>query len=345
MHLLTEHLKIEKTFLGLIPYSEALSLMEEQIQKMPPQTAYFWGLEHPLVYTKGLKTEAHDILDDKIEVVSARRGGSVTLHNPGQLVVYFCFPLDALRGGLERFVRVLEATMAETFLRFGVPANLKPNASGVFTSKGKIAFVGLGLKKRTVYHGVSMNIANSLADFSPIHSCGLTIPMSNLAAFAPDPQPTSEEVFDVFAMLLERKCIPLDKNLFRERYEMEYDLSDWRLGMKLGWLAFHERRYWESHEIWELYWHVMEKGDLRTFFHGLIQTAMAYYKKFTAPGSDGGYSLLTKALEKFAASENILFLENQSDFILYLKNVQSQLKENPAADIGMPPVYGWLETY
>jgi len=331
-------------------YAEAVALMEKAIAASAGDEAHIWGLEHPLVYTTGLKTEKNHILDPGISLVPARRGGSVTLHNPGQLVIYFAFPLAAIAGGLERFVRVLEATLAEVLLDFGVPVNFSPGASGVFTEKGKIAFIGLGLKKNFIYHGVSLNVFNGLGDFRAIQSCGLTLPMARMADFVPVPQGL-ELVFRKFTAALEERFEDISPDEFRRRVEAKRDLNDWKLGFKLGALAFHERRYWEAHEIWEMYWHEMPSGSLRICFHAMIQVAMAFYKIFTEPNLVGADSLLAKGLDKLHAVPEIALLVNQPDFILFLE--QCHLRLNKAIEAGqttipdpvgnfVPPVQSWV---
>ena len=91
MKILQRKLLVKQEFLGKIGYADAVWRMEAAIQKADPDTAIVWGLEHPLIYTSGLKTEKTHILAPGLKIEPARRGGSVTLHNPGQLVVYlFC---------------------------------------------------------------------------------------------------------------------------------------------------------------------------------------------------------------------------------------------------------------
>lgn len=317
-------------------------MMERAIAHSEGDTAYIWGLEHPLVYTSGLKTEASHILSEAVEVVPARRGGSVTLHNPGQLVVYFVLPLAAVNGGLERFVRVLEAAMAETLLSFGIAVNLLPGASGVFTPAGKIAFIGLGLKKGCIYHGVSINVANNLADFRAIQSCGLTLAMTSMQAQVPGQMPSTADVFARFSGLLLERFRIISPNEFRSAAESRWDFMDWFTGFRLGWLAFHERRFWEAHELWELYWHEMPPGELRIFFHALIQTAMAFYKIFTVPNYAGAESLLGKAMEKYAVTGEISLLQEQGKFLGFLEEVLSALKNKKPVEDLLPPVMSWV---
>lgn len=349
LNVLKSPVHIHSEFLGLVTYGDALALMEKNIAASDHTTARIWGLEHPLVYTTGLKTETGHILDPAISLTPARRGGSVTLHNPGQLVVYFAFPLDAIAGGLERFVRVLEATLAETLLDLNIPVRFSPGASGVFTDKGKIAFIGLGLKKNFIYHGVSLNIANDLNDFRAIQSCGLTLPMTRMADF-PGEVPAVSEVFAAFLAALTDRFEDLTPDEFRKRVEQKRELNAWPLGFKLGWLAFHERRYWEAHELWEMFWHEMPPGSLRIFFHAMIQVAMAFYKIFTAPNLAGAHSLLAKGLDKLHTVAEIQLLIDQPDFVLFLE--QCHVRLNRAIDAGeetipapaefVPPVMMWV---
>ena len=342
MHVLKHPLSVTTQFIGLTTYEKALELMEQGILQSGGASAQLWGLEHPLVYTSGLKTEAAHILSKTVQVVPVRRGGSVTLHNPGQLVVYFALPLAAINGGLERFVRVLEATLAETLLSFGIDANLSPGASGVFTPAGKIAFIGLGLKKGCIYHGVSVNVANNLSDFQAIHSCGLTLAMTNMQARLHERTPTTEVVFTRFSALLLERFRTIQPSEFRLLAEGRLNFSDWFTGFRLGWLAFHERRFWEAHELWELHWHEMPPGELRIFFHALIQTAMAFYKIFTVRNLAGAESLLAKALEKYAVTGEIHLLQHQEKFLGFLATVLSALQNKKPVENLLPPVMSWV---
>lgn len=354
MKILNRQINLERKYLGLIDYHEALSIMEETIAHNRGDDAILWGLEHPLVYTSGLKTEKSHILSQNLKVEAARRGGSVTLHNPGQLVVYFVFPLSAVTGGLKRFVRVLESCLAETLLTLGIDVHFVPGASGVFTAQGKIAFIGLGLKRGFIYHGIALNVTNDLDDYKAIQSCGLTMPMARIAGFNDTP-PSLPVVFDLFYANFAARLADLKPMEFRERYESLNHLEDTATAFRLGWLNFHERRYWEAHEIWEFFWSGMKNSpgaaEVRTFFHAMIQVAMAWYKLFTAPNIVGAHSLLGKALEKLRAVPEIKFLEQQQVFIEFLeqseKHIARLIADDEAysvekhGDIFVPPVMQW----
>lgn len=349
--ILRRHVAVTQQFLGAISYADALARMEDAIRTTSENEALVWGLEHPLTYTSGLKTEKTHILAADLKVESARRGGSVTLHNPGQLVVYFVFPLSAVTGGLERFVRVLEACLAETLLTLGIKPHFLPGASGVFTERGKIAFIGLGLKKGFIYHGIALNVSNNLADYRAIQSCGLTLPMTSVSEFNASP-PSLPVIFDLFFANLAQRLIDIEPTEFRSRHGALTNLADAATGFRLGWIAFHERRYWEAHEIWEFFWHEMPPDDTRLFFHALIQMAMAWYKLFDAPNIAGAHSLLGKALEKFRVVPEIVMLKEQGGFMDFLKKAYVQMAEiiasgeeyspeNFAGNL-VPPILEWL---
>lgn len=313
--------------------------MEQAIQT---QTHMVWGLEHPLVYTSGLKTETQHILEPSIEPIRTRRGGSVTLHNPGQLVIYFAFPLEAVDGGLERFVRIGEAVMGELLLQYGVPANLSPGASGIFTEKGKIAFIGLGLKKNFIFHGFSINVTNDMKNFRAIQSCGLTLPMTRIADLI-ESAPTTQALFTRFLELFSERFEKVEPHEFRRRAEARHNFKDWKLGFKLGWLYFHERRYWEAHEIWEMFWHEMEMSEERLFMHAMIQVAMAWYKIFTVTNLVGAESLLTKALEKLAVVKAVVMLRDQDALIAFLAQSLAAVKVRDGSHSKLvPPVFAFV---
>lgn len=351
MKILERSLSVRHEYLGKITYADAVARMEAAILKSGENQALVWGLEHPLTYTSGLKTEKTHILAHDLKVETARRGGSVTLHNPGQLVVYFVFPLSAVKGGLERFVRVLESSLAETLLTLGVKPHFLPGASGVFTEHGKIAFIGLGLKKGFIYHGIALNVANDLSAYRAIQSCGLTMPMTSIAEFNPAP-PALPVIFDLFFANVAQRLIDIEPAEFRIRHGALTNIGDAATGFRLGWIAFHERRFWEAHEIWEFFWHEMPPDDTRLFFHALIQVAMAWYKLYDAPNITGAHSLLGKALEKFRVVPEIVMLKEQRKFIAFLEGAYRQMAEiiaageeySPQKHAGglVPPIMEWV---
>lgn len=134
-----------------------------------------WVTEHPPVYTLGLngKTE-HLLVSTTIPVVNTDRGGQITYHGPGQLVIYPLINLKRLGWGPRQWVTVLEQAVIETCQQYGITAYAKPKAPGVYVQEKKIASLGLRIKSGYSYHGLSFNNAMNLAPFSDINPCGYT---------------------------------------------------------------------------------------------------------------------------------------------------------------------------
>jgi lipoyl(octanoyl) transferase len=136
-----------------------------------------WLTEHSAVYTLGLAGRREHLLrDNGIAVVKADRGGQVTYHGSGQLVVYTLFDLRRLRLGIRDMVRSLEAAVINWLGSRAIVAYGKPAAPGVYVRRddveSKIAALGLRVRRGCTYHGVAINIAMDLAPYSDIDPCG-----------------------------------------------------------------------------------------------------------------------------------------------------------------------------
>ncbi len=191
-------------FLGLIPLEMSLKIMEEKLSAAVQQKkGFIFGQEHPLVYTAGIKTKSVHILKE-IPVKKLRRGGSVTLHNPGQLVFYTVVPLAEMTCGLKGYIRFLENIGILLFKRFGLETLGSQQHTGIWTKHGKIGFIGLGARRGAVYHGMALNIYNDLADYDPILSCGLTEPITRLideVQFSRKPLSSiSDDLFEIYQL-------------------------------------------------------------------------------------------------------------------------------------------------
>ncbi|HEY3178433.1 MAG TPA: lipoyl(octanoyl) transferase LipB [Casimicrobiaceae bacterium] len=136
-----------------------------------------WLTEHPQVYTLGLAGRREHLLrDNGIAVIKSDRGGQVTYHGPGQLVLYTLFDLKRLRLGIRDMVRSLEAAVIDWLESHAVAAYGKVAAPGVYLMRNgvesKIAALGLKVRNGCTYHGLAVNIAMDLAPFSDIDPCG-----------------------------------------------------------------------------------------------------------------------------------------------------------------------------
>ena len=132
-----------------------------------------WIVEHPPVYTLGLNGKREHLLSiENIPVVETDRGGQVTFHGLGQLVVYLLLDIKRLNIGIREIVTILEQAMIVTLSQYGITAIAKPEAPGVYVKDKKIGSVGLRVKKGCCYHGLSLNNDMDLSPFNQINTCG-----------------------------------------------------------------------------------------------------------------------------------------------------------------------------
>ncbi|NDV12498.1 lipoyl(octanoyl) transferase LipB [Crenobacter caeni] len=132
-----------------------------------------WVVEHPPVYTLGMAgKEEHLLRHTNIPLVRTDRGGQVTYHGPGQLVVYLMIDFKRLGVGVRELVRRIENAIIATLADYGIQANGDVNAPGVYVDGAKIASLGLRIKGGAVYHGLSLNVDMDLAPFGWINPCG-----------------------------------------------------------------------------------------------------------------------------------------------------------------------------
>lgn len=132
-----------------------------------------WFVEHPPVYTLGMRADrGHLLAPGDIPVVQIDRGGQVTYHGPGQLVAYVMLDLERLKLTPRTLVQALENAVVDTVAQYGVQAAGRRDAPGVYVDGVKIAAVGLRVKRRCSYHGLAVNVAMDLAPFAGINPCG-----------------------------------------------------------------------------------------------------------------------------------------------------------------------------
>lgn len=132
-----------------------------------------WLLQHDPVYTQGMAGKAEHVLNASgIPIVAVDRGGQVTYHGPGQLVVYFLF--DVVRRNLSsrQLVRLIEQCVIELLGAYQISATAKTEAPGIYVDQNKIASIGLRIRQGGCYHGAALNISMDLSPFSGINPCG-----------------------------------------------------------------------------------------------------------------------------------------------------------------------------
>ena len=161
--------------LGLVPYVPTLAAMQAFTGARTAETPdEIWLLEHPPVFTLGLagKTEHLLCAELPVPVVRTDRGGQVTYHGPGQLIVYPLVDFKRLNIGVRELVRRLESAVINTLASYGIDAHGDVNAPGVYVGDAKVASLGLRIKNGAIYHGLSLNIDMDLVPFGWINPCG-----------------------------------------------------------------------------------------------------------------------------------------------------------------------------
>lgn len=132
-----------------------------------------WITEHFPVYTLGLNGKLEHLLQQtNIPVVKSDRGGQITYHGPGQLIIYVLINLKRLNFGARQIVNLLESAIVTSLSQYGIKAETNKNAPGVYVDKKKIASLGLRIKQGYCYHGLSLNNQMDMAPFFNINPCG-----------------------------------------------------------------------------------------------------------------------------------------------------------------------------
>ncbi len=160
--------------LGLRPLPDVWAEMQAFTAERTAATCdEVWFLEHPPVYTLGMRADrGHLLAPGDIPVVQIDRGGQVTYHGPGQLVVYVLLNLERRALTPRKLVQALENAVIDTVAMYGVTAAGRRDAPGVYVEGAKLAAVGLRVKRHCSYHGLAVNVAMDLAPYQGINPCG-----------------------------------------------------------------------------------------------------------------------------------------------------------------------------
>jgi lipoyl(octanoyl) transferase len=160
--------------LGRVDYQTTWRAMQQFTQARSPATPdEIWILEHDPVYTVGLNgAPEHLLRRTEIPVIQIDRGGQITYHGPGQLVIYLLLDLRRRNYGVRELVRRMERAVIALLAEEGVAAAGNVAAPGVYVGEAKIGALGLRVKNGCCYHGLSLNIDLDLAPFAAINPCG-----------------------------------------------------------------------------------------------------------------------------------------------------------------------------
>ena len=161
--------------LGLCEYETTMVSMQTFTNRREKNTQdEIWLLQHPPVFTRGVSCRQlpNRLLPSTMKVVDSDRGGQITYHGPGQLVVYLLLDLRRRQLGVRSFVSLLETVIIDVLGQHGLEAGRRPEAPGVYVGGAKIAALGLRVRSGYCYHGISLNIDLDLTPFSWIDPCG-----------------------------------------------------------------------------------------------------------------------------------------------------------------------------
>lgn len=160
--------------LGRVDYAPTFQAMQDFTASRTDETAdELWIVEHPPVYTLGQAGKPEHILKDVgIPIVQIDRGGQVTYHGPGQVVIYLLLDLPRLKIKVRELVSAIEQAVIDLLAGYGVTAERREGAPGVYVGDAKVAALGLRIRNGCSYHGVSLNVDMDLSPFAAINPCG-----------------------------------------------------------------------------------------------------------------------------------------------------------------------------
>jgi lipoyl(octanoyl) transferase len=158
-----------------IPYKMAMLSLNKRVEEVKngKNNELLWILEHPTTYTAGVSFNKNEIIDKKIKIIKSNRGGKITLHNPGQKIIYFVIDLNKRKKDIRKLINSLENSIIQFLKNYGIKAKNDKKNIGIWVNKKKIAAIGIRVSRWVAYHGCSINISNNLNQYLKIIPCGL----------------------------------------------------------------------------------------------------------------------------------------------------------------------------
>ena len=158
-----------------ISYKIAMKLLHKRVEELKVNKGkeLLWILEHPFTYTAGIRSNNKEIIDKKIKIINTNRGGKITLHNPGQKIIYFVLNLNKRKKDIRKLINSIEKSIIEFLKIYKIYGEIDEQNIGIWVNNKKIAAIGLRVSKWVAYHGCSINIDNNLNQYLKIIPCGL----------------------------------------------------------------------------------------------------------------------------------------------------------------------------
>jgi lipoyl(octanoyl) transferase len=159
----------------LIPYESAFKFLKRRVDTLKKQKGkdLLWILEHPLSFTGGIRSKKNEILDKNIKIIKTNRGGKITLHNPGQKIIYFVLDLNKRKKDIKNLVTQIELSIIDFLKLYNIKSYADKENIGIWVKDKKIAAIGIRVSNWVAYHGFSININNNLDYYKKIIPCGL----------------------------------------------------------------------------------------------------------------------------------------------------------------------------
>ena len=159
---------------GMVDYLSTWQAMKDFTASRTENTPdEIWLLQHPPVYTQGVAGKPEHLLrNNGIPVIRTDRGGQITYHGPGQVIVYLLLDMRRLKLGVRELVRKMEGAVVDLLRDYNIEAEGSTDAPGVYVGGAKIAALGLKIKKGCCYHGLALNVNMDLVPFASINPCG-----------------------------------------------------------------------------------------------------------------------------------------------------------------------------
>ncbi len=184
--------------LGRTDYQTTLTAMQAFTNSRSAETPdELWLTEHDAIYTLGLNRKNVRLPNNDIPVLLVDRGGKITYHGIGQVVIYLLIDLKRRNLNVRQLISKIESSIVETLAQYSVAANAKIDSPGVYVNEKKIASLGLRLKNNCCYHGLSLNVGMDLAPFADIDPCGhvgLEVTQTKDLGIAKTPQELGEQL-------------------------------------------------------------------------------------------------------------------------------------------------------
>ena len=162
-----------------VDYLESIDILEKRVDDilLGKKEELLWILEHNIVYTAGTSTNYKDLLDKELPIIKTNRGGQLTLHSPGQKVIYFVLNLNKRKKDIRKLISKIENCIIEILKEYKIKSYADKKNIGIWVGNKnnsmKIAAIGIKVKKWVAYHGFSLNISTDLSMYDGIIPCGI----------------------------------------------------------------------------------------------------------------------------------------------------------------------------